>query len=93
MRIADMFTQDLLDLNQLLPTTSVGSEYRQQMRIQILILGLKGLKWHHSSVRSKKTAAVFIEDEAFAVFFRLTARNLAAEVSPSLGICNPRQKR
>ena len=28
---------------QLLPTTSVGSEWGQQMRIQILILGFKGL--------------------------------------------------
>ena len=26
------------------PTTSVRNEYRQQMRIQILILGLKGVK-------------------------------------------------
>ena len=60
------------------------------MRIQILILGLK---WHYSTVRSKKTAAVLIEDAAFALFFRLTARNLAAEVSPSLGICNPRLKK
>ena len=29
---------------QLLPTTSVGNEWGQQMRIQILILGFKGLK-------------------------------------------------
>ena len=29
---------------QLLPTTSVGNEKGQQMRIQILILGFKGLK-------------------------------------------------
>ena len=28
---------------QLLPTTSAANEYGQQMRIQILILGLKGL--------------------------------------------------
>ena len=28
---------------QLLPTTSVGNEWGQQMRIQILILGFKGL--------------------------------------------------
>ena len=36
---------NLLDIfNQLLPTTSVGNEYEQQMRIQILILGLKESK-------------------------------------------------
>ena len=29
---------------QLLPTTSVGNEYGQQMRIQILILRFKGLR-------------------------------------------------
>ena len=33
---------------QLLPTTSVGNEWGQQMRIQILIWGFKGLKrWGH----------------------------------------------
>ena len=31
---------------QLLPTTSVGNEYGQQMRIQILILGFTGLNAH-----------------------------------------------
>ena len=29
---------------QLLPSTSVGNEYGQQMRIQILILGFEGLR-------------------------------------------------
>ena len=28
---------------QLLPTTSVGNEWGQQLRIQILMLGIKGL--------------------------------------------------
>ena len=32
-----------LTFYQLLPTTSVGNKYGQQMRIQILILGCKGL--------------------------------------------------
>ena len=37
---------------QLLPTTSAGNEYGQQMRIQILILGLKGLNRTHSGAHS-----------------------------------------
>ena len=43
--IVNMITQDefCLILYQLLPTTSVGNEYGQQMRIQILILGFKAL--------------------------------------------------
>ena len=45
MRITDMITQDefCLIFYQLLPTTSVGNEYGQQMRFQVLILGFKGL--------------------------------------------------
>ena len=48
MRITDMITQEeywiYLIFYQLLPTTFVGNEWGQQMRIQILILGLKGLR-------------------------------------------------
>jgi len=45
MRITDMITKmNLLDIYQLLPTTSVGNEKGKQMRIQILILGFKGLR-------------------------------------------------
>ena len=35
---------NLLDINQLLPTTSVENKWGQQMRIQILILGFEGLR-------------------------------------------------
>ena len=43
MRITDMITQDeCLIFYQILPTTSVGNEQGQQMRVQILILGFKG---------------------------------------------------
>ena len=54
MRIADMITQDEFARRfyQLLPTTSVGNEEGQQMRIHILILGFKGLK--QSSIKSFK---------------------------------------
>ena len=34
---------NFLDIYQLLLTTSIGNEQRQQMRIQSLILGFKGL--------------------------------------------------
>ena len=47
MRITDMITQYEFAwyyFDQLLPTTSVGNEWGQQMRIQIVILGFKGLK-------------------------------------------------
>ena len=48
---------NLLDIfNQLLPTTSVGNEYEQQMRIQILILGLKESK----ACSWKKTKKLYI---------------------------------
>ena len=46
MRIADMITQDelnFLDILSISPTTSVGNELGEQMRIQLLILGFKGL--------------------------------------------------
>ena len=42
MRITDMITQD--ECYQLLPTTSKGNEQGQQIRIQILMLGCKGLR-------------------------------------------------
>ena len=50
MRITDMITQDEFAWNfiNFSPgTTSVGNKYRlgKQMRIQILILGFKGLAW------------------------------------------------
>ena len=52
MRITDMITHDKFALifYQLLPTTFIGNEYGQQMRIQVLILrfnfteGLKRVK-------------------------------------------------
>ena len=45
MRITDMITQDefCLIFYQLLLTTSIGNEQGQQMRIQSLISGFKGL--------------------------------------------------
>ena len=49
MRVTDKITQNefFLIFYTLLPTTSVGNEWGQQMRIQILNLGFKGLMTHH----------------------------------------------
>ena len=41
-------------ITQLLPTTSLGNEWGQKMRIQILILGFQGLKPLANSIRHCK---------------------------------------
>ena len=43
MRSTDVITQDKFDILSTSPSTSVGNKQGQQMRIQILISGFKGL--------------------------------------------------
>ena len=49
---------------------------------------------HYLTVQSMKSAAVLIEDGAFALFFFVPAmENLAAQVPSHPGICHVRQKK
>ena len=61
MRVMDMITQEeywiYLIFYQLLPTTFVGNEWGWQMRIQILILGFKGLREFLFGVRDSWESA------------------------------------
>ena len=52
----------------------------------------KCLKWQYSTVRSVKTATVWIEDGAFPLFFR-PHHGTFSPLFQRPGICHPRQKK
>ena len=53
---------------QLLPTTSVGNEYGQQRRIQMLILGFKGLS---PTLRAELPFVIFCQTGFMSARIRL----------------------